>query len=181
MAETTQLEALIRTAKKNDDRAARELYEHLIDRVYAYVRYRTGSDTEATDLTQDIFIDLFRSLSGCTYQSDAQFYSFVFTISKRKLAKHYASKNTEAALSRVDVDVETLTANDAAEPETADALKRALTTLDGETREIVVLHHWSRYSFAEIATLVGSTEGAVRTRHHRALKHLAATLTDHSS
>lgn len=177
MAESTHVHALIRSAKNNDDRASRELYEHLIDRVYAYVRYRTGSDTEATDLTQDIFIDLFKSLSGFTYQSDAQFYSFVFTITKRKLAKHYAGKNTEAALARVDVDPETLTAA-AADTETGDALDRALATLDGDVREIVVLHHWSRYSFAEIATLIDSTEGAVRTRHHRALKQLAATLTD---
>jgi RNA polymerase sigma factor (sigma-70 family) len=59
-------------------------------------------------------------------------------------------------------------ASETTSPETTLALTEALKQLDECSREIVVLHHWSRYTFGEIATIVDMTEEAVRVRHHRA-------------
>jgi RNA polymerase sigma-70 factor (ECF subfamily) len=51
-------------------------------------------------------------------------------------------------------------------------LGRALHSLDGESREIVVLRFFERMAARDIAKVVGSTEGAVRTRLHRILKSM---------
>ncbi len=51
-------------------------------------------------------------------------------------------------------------------------LDRALATLDPESREIVVLRFFQRMQARDIAEIVDSTEGAVRTRLHRILKTL---------
>ena len=54
--------------------------------------------------------------------------------------------------------------------ERREVLKRALDSLDEESREIVVLRFFERMPARDIAGVVGSTEGAVRTRLHRILK-----------
>ena len=59
-----------------------------------------------------------------------------------------------------------------ASPERRDLLERALATLDDESREIVVLRFFQRMQARDIAEIVDSTEGAVRTRLHRILKQL---------
>ena len=170
------IQVLIKNSAKGDAESCRQLYEHLVDKVYAYVRYRTAVEEQAVDLTQDVFIDLFPALEKFTYQSRGQFYSFVFVITRRKLARHYADKakrdtvvfdeaitpvsgldNREGGVDRLDISA-------------------ALSHLDEDSREIVVLRHWSRHTFGEIASLKDMTESAVRVRHHRALKVLANTL-----
>jgi RNA polymerase sigma-70 factor (ECF subfamily) len=48
----------------------------------------------------------------------------------------------------------------------------ALASLDEESREIVTLRFFERMQARDIAEIIGSTEGAVRTRLHRILKSL---------
>lgn len=166
---------LVHKSAVGNAEAFRALYEHLIDKVFAYVRYRTNTEDDAIDLTQEVFVDLYKALPTCTYASKEQFYGFVFTITKRKLAKHYANKHTQAAKNMSEFDEERYLASDN-DTETTHDVTNALATLDDLTREIIVLHHWSRYTFPEIATLIDMTESAVRVRHHRALKTLSASL-----
>jgi RNA polymerase sigma-70 factor (ECF subfamily) len=56
--------------------------------------------------------------------------------------------------------------------ERREALMRMLDLLPPEAREIVVLRYFERLSAREIADIMDSTEGAVRTRLHRALRYL---------
>lgn len=162
------------------DRAAfRLLYDELIDRVYAYVRSRTSTTADATDVTQDAFIDLFAALERFEYKSIGQFYAFVFTITRRKLGRYYDTKKRDFE-NRVELPDDSILPSDiTTDTEVTDTVSRALSTLPEVVREIIVLHHWSRYTFGEIAELLDMTESAVRVRHHRALKELAALLEPH--
>lgn len=181
MAAGQDLENIIKECVARDRVAFEHLYEHLIDRVYAYVWFRTNTKAEATDITQDIFIDLYTSLANFQYQSIPQFYSFVFTIAKRKLAKHYDTHTSEVT-THIDFPSEDMLPDEAeTDVEMTDEVRRAVGALPEVAQEIIVLHHWSRYTFAEIATLLEMRESAVRVRHHRALKELAQLLdTSHS-
>ncbi|HEO70972.1 MAG TPA: sigma-70 family RNA polymerase sigma factor, partial [Candidatus Hydrogenedentes bacterium] len=49
-------------------------------------------------------------------------------------------------------------------------------TLDDEAREVIVLRYFEKMSAREIADIVGSTEGAIRTRVHRILRTLRSRL-----
>jgi RNA polymerase sigma factor (sigma-70 family) len=168
--------AVIQRAAAGEAAAFRVLYEHLIDKVYNYVQYRTASTDDALDLTQEVFIDLFKALPNFTYSSEAEWYGFVFAITKRKLARRYAEIAVEQIHTTRAPDEAVLGAAKESDLGTVDAVKRALTTLDDTARDIIVLHHWSRYTFGEIASLIHMTESAVRVRHHRALKTLSVTL-----
>lgn len=172
---TLNLEQTVVKAVARDHAAFECLYEHLIDRIYAFVRFRTNDKENAIDITQDVFVDLYSALEGFTYKTEGQFYAFVFMITKRKLARYYAGAKTEST-KRADVFDEALLAAQGEDTETKDAITRALATLPEVTSEIIILHHWSRYTFSEIAELLGMNESAVRVRHHRALEHLAELL-----
>lgn len=175
MEYTDDLSELIRKSALGNADSFKQVYEHLIDKVFAYVRYRTNSEDNALDLTQEVFVDIYKALPGFTYSSNEQFYGFVFTITKRKLAKYYADKHTQAAKMTDEFNEDNYSESSLDLAVTSD-IARALKSLDDTAREIVVLHHWSRYSFPEIASLIQMTESAVRVRHHRALKLLSASL-----
>lgn len=175
MEHVDNISELVQKSASGNSESFKELYEHLIDKVFSYVQYRINTEDDAMDLTQEVFVDLYKALPKFVYASKEQFYGFVFTITKRKLAKFYANKHTQAAKNTIEFDEERYSesADDAG---TSYDVSVALQKLDGVTREIVVLHHWSRYTFPEIATLINMTESAVRVRHHRALKTLSASL-----
>lgn len=174
MTESVDLQALLTNKSAGAATQFKTVYAHLVDKIYGYVSYRVTTKEVATDLVQDIFVELYSALPSFTYQSDAQFYSFVFTITKRKLAKYYEQNKKEAAVQILDTD---LLASPQTDTDTKDMVTRALATLEDTTKEIVILHHWSRYTFAEIASLLDMTESAVRVRHHRAVQSLSTTLT----
>lgn len=176
MTENVTLQALLTDKDMEFSVRFKAVYDLLVDKVFAYVSYRVSNKEAATDIVQEVFIDLHAGLPNFTYQSNAQFYSFVFLITKRKLAKYYMSTHNKQE-SEVAFD-ETKLASPTANIEETDSVRRALETLEEDTREIIILHHWSRYTFPEIASLLNMTESAVRVRHHRALKSLAATLTN---
>jgi RNA polymerase sigma-70 factor (ECF subfamily) len=168
---------LINESATGDAESCKKLYEHLVDRIFAYVRSRTNTHEQAVDITQDVFIDFFSTLSNFRYQSQAQFYSYVFVITRRKLAHQYADNERRGLKTTTEFNEDTTVVSTVDTPhEIRSDIEKALTTLDAETREIVVLHHWSRYTFGEIALLMNMTESGVRVRHHRALKGLGVLL-----
>lgn len=171
MESVNNISAPVQAATGGDARAFETLYTTLVDRVFAYVVARTNSREDAYEVTQDSFVELYRALPKFTYTTDAGFYAYLFTIVKRQLARYYHAKQKEPR-SAVDPDAIGITR----EHERDDAVAYALTTLDERTREIVELHHWSRFTFGEIAEMLGMTESAVRVRHHRALGSLSHLL-----
>lgn len=174
--ETTNLGPLIEKSSAGDASAFEALYKILVPKVFGYIEYRLRIRDVARECTQDVFIALYEALPRFQYQSDEQFYSYLFTITKRVLLKQYYNKHTVASAQRVAEEGDHFP-DRPNQYETIDSVTRALATLDAVSREIIVLHHWSRYTFPEIAALIGMTESAVRVRHHRAQKQIATLLT----
>lgn len=170
----TDLECIVTLAAGGDTVSFHELYEQTVSKVYAYVLYRLPTKEAALDCTQDSFVALHQALPSFTYKSDGEFYGFVFTIVRRTVAKYYRTNEKHA--SKVDLPPEQIVSLDPNHEEIL-AVREALKVLDEVTRDIMILHHWSRYTFAEIATLCNMKESAVRVRHHRARAVLADVLT----
>ncbi|MCU0678341.1 MAG: RNA polymerase sigma factor [Candidatus Pacebacteria bacterium] len=170
-----ELAHLITGVKNGNPEAHRQLFDMLAPKLYAFVRYRVPDYETAEDIVQDGLVALFRALDTFVVQSTGQFYQYVYTIMRRQLAQYYGNKHSKAALVQVDTDEATWVAA-ADDYSTTGDVARALATLDPITRDVVVLHHWSRYTFGEIALMLGLEEGAVRTRHHRAKAALATLL-----
>ncbi len=169
------LRTLITACSRLETDSFQQLYAIVQPKVFSYVSYRTNTREQAIDVTQDILIELNQSLPKFAYHSDAEFFGFVFTITRRVLARHYAHKHTKAARVQSDVELDEIAPVES-ESEMVLAVRQALEKLDTAERDIIVLHHWSRYTFGEIGAMVNMTEGAVRTKHHRARSKLAHLL-----
>ena len=169
------LRTLIAACGRLETDSFQQLYLLVQPKVFAYVSYRTITREQAIDVTQDILVELNQALPKFVYHSDAEFFGFVFTITRRALARHYEHKHTKASRRQSDVELDEITP---AEPESelVLAVRQALEKLDTTERDIIVLHHWSRYTFGEIGAMIHMTEGAVRTKHHRARTKLAHLL-----
>jgi RNA polymerase sigma-70 factor, ECF subfamily len=171
-----ELRSLTSGAKEKDANSARLLYEHLVEKVFPFVRGRVGTQEDALDITQDVFVDFFKQIDHFTYQTPAHLYAYVFVIARRKLARHYATAKTVAVHELPDEDQ--LASPYVESGETRTALALALERLEPKAREIIELHHFSRFTFGEIALMLGEGESAVRVAHHRALAKLRELYTD---
>ena len=146
----------------------RALYEHLIDRLFSFVRPRARSRDEATDIVQDIFVDVWGAMPRFTYISDAHFYSFVFTIAKRRLIRHYKT-HTHESLDDLEQSEHPRIEADIVDP---DGMRKLIEQLPEKHREVITLRYFSGLPFVEIADMLGTTETNAKVRHHRALKEL---------
>jgi RNA polymerase sigma-70 factor, ECF subfamily len=171
--ESININDIIKKATAKDADSFRVLYEHISQRIFAYVVTRVNDRMTATEITQDVFVELYKSLATFTYQSDAAFYAFTFTIVRRQLAQRYTEQKKHVVS---DIDESTIPGQ-LLSVEVEHSIHGALDTLDECSKEIIILHHWSRFTFAEIGALIDMTESAVRVRHHRAKALLATQLT----
>ncbi len=169
------LQDVLAQAGQGNDKAFRALYDHLADRIFSFVRPRTRGREESLDIVQDIFVDLWSALPKFRYISDAHFYSFVFVIAKRKLARHYGERTTES-LDDLEVHAHPRVDADITDP---DGMRTLVARLPEQYRDVVTLRYWSGLSFAEIGEMLGVSENNAKVRHHRALKLLERLMNEH--
>ncbi|HRH24635.1 MAG TPA: sigma-70 family RNA polymerase sigma factor [Candidatus Paceibacterota bacterium] len=171
MTDEVSLQGLVERSVALDAAAFRALIETLDGKLFRYVSSRTNSREEAIDILQDTFIALWHALPRFEYRSDAGFYRFVYTITKRHLSKVGSTRS----LPLPDPDMLPDDAFLQEAPRNAD-VALALKKLGDTARDIVVLRHWSEFSFKEIGAMLSMKEEAVRVRHHRALSKLRELL-----
>ncbi len=154
-------------ARSGNEEAFRWLFDHLSDAVFRYIASRISSREEALDVTQEVFLDLWRALAKFQYRSEREFYSFVFTIARKKIAKWHRKQKKEVPLeeSYVEENYE-ISYKDYRE------LWQWIAKLKPKYQELLRLRYVSDLSFAEVAAALGIREGTAKVWHHRAIKKL---------
>ena len=168
-------QAVLRLAQRGDQRAFDVIvraYERL---VFTYL-YRLVDDRRlAEDLTQDVFLKVFRSLSGFTGES--AFTTWLFQIAKnaaidelRAIERHPAPLNIE------DVTVPMLVEPRFEQAEPIEALWTAVGLLSVDLRTALLLRDIAGLSYVEIADSLEITLATVKWRIHKARESVQATL-----
>jgi len=170
------LERLIKASKEGDAEAFHELYDSLGQPIFAFIVARTNNREDAKDILQGVFIDVWRALPKFSYSSDKKFYSFVYTIARRKLARYYESR-----VSIVEYTEEHTKENYETMDEEAMSFLPVIHKLKPKYREVLELRYWVNLTFADIAKFLKTRETTVKVRHHRALKQLEALLSDYET
>ncbi|WP_445321638.1 RNA polymerase sigma factor SigE [Nocardioides sp. GXZ039] len=156
-----------------------EIVERHSDRVYRLAYRLTGNRPDAEDLTQEVFVRVFRSLS--TY-SPGTFEGWLHRITTNLFLDQARRKQRIRFDALSDERADRLTSASPA-PDTAyadrtfdDDVERALATLPPDFRVAVVLCDVEGLTYEEIAEILGAKLGTVRSRIHRGRAMLRKSL-----
>ena len=180
--EPAATEALIERCLTGDqsawDAIVRRHWRKVFNVAYKFV----GRHDEAEDLTQDIFLKVFRSLQ--TFDRRANFQTWLISVSRNLCIDHYRSVRKERETIDRDVDPGTLTpaSTDISADrqlemrDRAAMLREAMEMLPPSLRTAVLLRDIRELSYQEIATELDLPEGTVKSRINRGRTELARTL-----
>lgn len=161
----------LRSAQKGDPVGLGRLYELHKSRVYALCLRYTKNAFDAEDLTQEVFIQVFRKVS--TYRGEAQFTSWLFKVALNVVRLHARRKRRDDrfVVEPVPDDPMWLGHARCQNPGQTIALKEALGNLTSLRRQAVLLHDIQGFTHHEIAWRMRATVVASKSRLHQA--HIA--------
>jgi RNA polymerase sigma-70 factor (ECF subfamily) len=168
------LDQLATRAGRGDRGAFEEIYNHLAEPIFAFVRARCES-AAAEDVMATVFLNAWRSARR--YKPGSLHYEpWIFAIARNELKGHWRARRRVTEPLEMDVAAE---ANETAARghELRYLVAQLLSELTREQREVVFLRYYGDRSHAEIAEMVGKREGAVRALHLRALRQLRKEIT----
>ncbi len=169
MTESHNIYELIEHARRDPDAFA-ALYRYYLPQIYRYLLVRVGNPQDAEDITSKVFTEALEGLVHQRYRENGKFVAWLFTIARRRLIDLYRQRPTvsleETALFDPDPsDHIQFTDN-------KNRLKKLLSELDEDKRELMRLRFAGGLSFAEIAALEGKSEAAVKMSIHRIIRWL---------
>ena len=164
----------------NGDQSAWEAIVRMHWRRVFNIAYKfVGKHDEAEDLTQDVFLKLFKSLD--TFDRRANFQTWLISVSRNLCIDHYRSVRKERETMNRDIDpadltpVSTMRSAHAAleQRDRVELLRQALGTLAPTLRTAVMLRDIQELSYQEIADRLRLPEGTVKSRINRGRTELA--------
>jgi RNA polymerase sigma-70 factor (ECF subfamily) len=170
-------EQLVQRAKQHDEEAFAQLYEEYFDKIYRYVALRIGDRMEAEDLTQQVFLNAIKAISSFRWKG-VPFSAWLFRIAHNQVVDYLRKKKK-----RVSIPLEeSLVASDD-DPQLILERKLNIEQLTSATRkltlaqqEVVSLRFAGEMSVAQVAKVMGRSEGAVKALQHSAIVALREVL-----
>lgn len=174
-----RIDDLIARCLTGDQTAWAAIVEQHWRRVFNVAYRFVGRHDEAEDLTQEIFIKIFKALD--TFDRRANFQTWIISISRNLCIDHYRSVRKERETMARDVDASELTPVEAGrgphgqleQRDLRDLIRTALAELPPTLREAVVLRDLQEFSYQEIADRLRLPEGTVKSRINRGRLELA--------
>jgi RNA polymerase sigma-70 factor (ECF subfamily) len=175
---------------KNDVAGAFEqLVERYQHRLLGVLFHLVGRMEEAEDLTQDVFLRIYRARKG--YRPRAKFSTWLFTVANNVAANHVRGKRRKRLVSfgkpvadsqgmqpaeeRVQAR-EGTPSTQMRQAELAEIVREAVGELGDEQKLAVLLNKFEEMSYAEIAEVMGRSEPAVKSLLARARMSLRGRL-----
>jgi RNA polymerase sigma-70 factor (ECF subfamily) len=161
-----------------------ELVQLHTKRVYAICYRFTNSETEAQDLTQEVFLRIFRTL-GSFRAGEGSFTVWLTRLTRNLLVDHYRRTKHERVTDGIEEKLSVLEEKTAqhgrtdgllAGREASELLQSALQRLSPELREAVILRDLQEMEYREIAHALDVPEGTIKSRLNRGRAELARIL-----
>ena len=167
-------------ARGTDTETFAALYERTFPRVYAYVMSLLRDRSAAEDMTALAFERAYRKRSGYRARRGSM-EAWLFGIARNAALDELRRRRRRASLEKDPEDTAAPSLDDHAELALRrEAVRAAMTTLDGKERDLIALKFSGGLSNAEIARVLGVSETNAGTRLHRALTKLRKACDDAS-
>ena len=166
--------AVVERAQQGDRNALEELYLLHFDRIYSYLHMSVGNRHDAEDLTTQTFLKMLESIGRFRWQS-APFSAWLFRIAHNLAMDHFRA--TRRWQPEEEVPEPRGSEQASAEEEALHSIGRQsmlelIEKLSTEQQQVLTLKFVFNFPNGEVATILGKTEGAVKSLQHRALASL---------
>jgi len=170
-------ESLIRQLKKRDPEAFAQLYEGYFDKIYRYVTIRIGDKMEAEDITQQVFLNAIKAASSFRWRG-IPVSAWLFRIAHNQVVDYLRKKARRAT---VPLDENLVAAGDDPQSITErkldiERLVLATRNLTPAQRDVISLRFAGELPIAQVARIMGKSEGAVKALQHSAIVALRKRL-----
>jgi RNA polymerase sigma-70 factor (ECF subfamily) len=179
---TSAMDLLIERCLGGDQVAWEQIVRQHWRKVFNLAYKFVGRHDEAEDLTQDIFLKIFKALK--TFDRRANFQTWLISISRNLCIDHYRSVRKERETMARDVDASVLAPvsrergpyGELEQVDLKHLIRVALAELPPTLRQAVVLRDLQEFTYQEIADQLGLPEGTVKSRINRGRLELARQL-----
>lgn len=165
-----------------DRQAFVELVQDYQGRVHHFICGFLGTTDEAEDVTQEVFVQAYRSLKG--FRGDAMFSTWLFSVARFTCLHHLRDKGADRSVPEDPQSPRWLTLPDwepkpdaVAEASEREMLARkAVEELSPPHRAVIALSFWEGMAYEEISRVLEIPVGTVKSRVHNAMAILAGKL-----
>ena len=171
---TEHVRRLVERAQQGDRAALEELYLIHFDRIYSYLHMSVGNRHDAEDLTTQTFLKMLEAIGRFRWRS-APFSAWLFRIAHNLAMDHF--RTTKRWQPEEEVPEPEGAEASSAEDEALQSIGRRsmlelIENLSHDQQQVLTLKFVFNFSNGEAATILGKTEGAVKSLQHRALASL---------
>ncbi len=170
---------LCRLATDGNIAAFELLYERYHRRTYSLCLRMTSSPTEAEDLTQEVFIQLFRKISS--FRGDSAFSTWLHRLTVNQVLMHFRRRSVKNEKVSEDGEIPEQTVVGTANPNKMQvidriALRSAIAELPKGYKSVFILHDVEGYEHEEVARQLGISVGTSKSQLHKARLKLRGLL-----
>jgi len=175
---TEHVRELVARGQQGDRDALEELYLIHFDRIYSYLHVSVGNRHDAEDLTTQTFLKMLEKIGSFKWQS-APFSAWLFRIAHNLAMDHFrASKRwqPEEEVPEPEGAEESSAEDEALASIGQKSMLELIENLSLEQQQVLMLKFLFNFSNGEAGTVLGKSEGAVKSLQHRALASLQKQL-----
>jgi RNA polymerase sigma-70 factor (ECF subfamily) len=170
---------LFKAKSFNDTEAYGEIYDRYIERIYRFVFFKVGNQSDAEDIASETFLKVWQYIKDS--QPIKNFNALLYSIARNLVIDHYRSqakrlvveepiltdiKDTADAAETIDIKTERV------------RILKALKFLKDEYSEVIILRFLDDLSISETAKIIGKSQNNTRVLIHRALGALRKALEE---
>jgi RNA polymerase sigma-70 factor (ECF subfamily) len=170
---------LCRLAANGNIAAFEVLYERYHRRTYSLCLRMTSSQTEAEDLTQEVFIQLFRKVGS--FRGDSAFSTWLHRLTVNQVLMHFRRRSVKNERTTEEGELPEQMVAGSANPNKMQvvdriALKNAIAELPNGYRNVFLLHDVEGFEHEEVARMMGISVGTSKSQLHKARLKLRGLL-----
>ncbi len=170
---------LCRLAAGGNLAAFESIYGRYHRRTYSLCLRMTSNPTEAEDLTQEVFIQLFRKIGS--FRGDSAFSTWLHRLTVNQVLMHFRRRSVKNERTSEDGEMPEQTVRGTSNPNRMQvfdriALKNAIAELPNGYRNVFVLHDVEGFEHEEVARIMGISVGTSKSQLHKARLKLRGLL-----
>lgn len=142
-----------------------EIFEEYFDKIYYKVLGSVKNPEDAEDITQEVFISVYKNLKK--FREDSNIYTWIYKIAINKVYDFFRKRKLNLELNDEILDME-----DGSDLNSNIILKEQLSKIKDVEREIVILKDIYGYKLQEIAEMKAMNLSTVKSVYYKALKDM---------